>query len=91
MRLNPGVDYYEQKYQEQMLKKLQKKAQAIALELLPRSTSVRRKIFLSLFEQIELNVIHLSYEKYTLLPSISCLLPPALPSRTNFVIASNSP
>lgn len=35
---DPGVDYYEQKYQEQMLKKLQKKAQALGLELVPKST-----------------------------------------------------
>jgi len=35
---DPGVDYYEQKYQEQMLKKLQKKADSLGLELVPKST-----------------------------------------------------
>jgi hypothetical protein len=35
---DPGVDYYEQKYQELMLSKLQKKAQALGLELVPKST-----------------------------------------------------
>ena len=35
---DPGVDYYEQKYQSLMLKKLQKKAQALGLELVPKST-----------------------------------------------------
>ena len=35
---DPGVDYYEQKYQELMLTKLQKKAQALGLELVPKST-----------------------------------------------------
>ena len=35
---DPGVDYYEQKYQEQMLNKLQKKAQAFGLQLVPKST-----------------------------------------------------
>jgi len=35
---DPGVDYYEQKYQEQMLKKLQKKAESLGLELVPKST-----------------------------------------------------
>jgi hypothetical protein len=32
------VDYYEQKYQEQMLKKLQKKAESLGLELVPKLT-----------------------------------------------------
>ena len=35
---DPGVDYYEQKYQNLMLKKLQKKAEALGLELVPKST-----------------------------------------------------
>ena len=35
---DPGLDYYEQKYHEQMLTKLQKKAQAFGLELVPKST-----------------------------------------------------
>lgn len=35
---DPGADYYEQKYQEQMLNKLQKKAQAFGLQLVPKST-----------------------------------------------------
>ncbi len=35
---DPGVDYYEQKYQSLMRKKLQKKAQALGLELVPKSS-----------------------------------------------------
>jgi hypothetical protein len=35
---DPGVDYYEQKYQNLMLKKLQKKAESLGLELVPKST-----------------------------------------------------
>ncbi len=35
---DPGMDYYEQKYQQQLLKNLQKKAHALGLELVPKST-----------------------------------------------------
>jgi transposase len=35
---DPGVDYYEQKYQNHQLKKLQKKAESLGLELVPKST-----------------------------------------------------
>ena len=35
---DPGVDYYEQKYQDLMLKKLKQKAEALGLELVPKST-----------------------------------------------------
>ncbi|MBE9054416.1 IS110 family transposase [Nostocales cyanobacterium LEGE 11386] len=34
---DPGMDYYEQKYQELMLKNLQQQAQALGLELIPLS------------------------------------------------------
>ncbi|MEH2081221.1 MAG: hypothetical protein V7K89_14825 [Nostoc sp.] len=34
---DPGMDYYEQKYQELMLKNLKQKAQALGLELIPIS------------------------------------------------------
>jgi transposase len=34
---DPGMDYYEQKYQELILKNLQQKAQALGLELIPIS------------------------------------------------------
>ncbi|MDJ0697773.1 hypothetical protein [Mastigocoleus sp. MO_188.B34] len=34
---DPGMDYYEQKYQEQILKNLKKKAHSFGLELLPIS------------------------------------------------------
>ncbi len=33
-----GMDYYEQKYQDLMLKKLKQKAEALGLELVPKST-----------------------------------------------------
>ncbi|MDZ8239224.1 MAG: IS110 family transposase [Nostoc sp. ChiQUE01a] len=36
---DPGMDYYEQKYQELVLKNLRKKAQALGLELIPISHS----------------------------------------------------
>jgi hypothetical protein len=35
---DPGMDYYEQKYQDLMLKKLKQKAEALGLELVPKST-----------------------------------------------------
>ena len=35
--LDPGMDYYEQKYQEQVLKNLRNKANALGLELVPIS------------------------------------------------------
>ena len=35
---DPGMDYYEQKYQELVLKKLKKKAAAFDLQLVPKST-----------------------------------------------------
>ena len=35
---DPGMDYYEQKYQDLMLKKLKRKAEALGLELVPKST-----------------------------------------------------
>ena len=35
---DPGLDYYEQKYQSLMLKKLQKKAESLGLELVPKPT-----------------------------------------------------
>jgi hypothetical protein len=34
---DPGMDYYEQKYQELILKNLRQKAQALGLELIPIS------------------------------------------------------
>ena len=34
---DPGIEYYEQKYQELILKNLQKKAQAFGLQLVPKS------------------------------------------------------
>jgi predicted acetyltransferase len=34
---DPGMDYYEQKYNEQVLKNLRKKAHALGLELVPIS------------------------------------------------------
>lgn len=34
---DPGMDYYEQKYQDLMLKSLQKKADALGLQLVPKS------------------------------------------------------
>ena len=34
---DPGMEYYEQKYQELILKNLQKKAQAFGLQLVPKS------------------------------------------------------
>ncbi len=34
---DPGMDYYEQKYQELMLKNLQNKADALGLQLVPKS------------------------------------------------------
>ncbi|MEH1783158.1 hypothetical protein [Nostoc sp.] len=34
-----GMDYYEQKYQELILKNLRQKAQALGLELIPISCS----------------------------------------------------
>ena len=36
--VDPGMDYYEQKYQDLMLKNLKKKADALGLELVPKST-----------------------------------------------------
>ena len=33
---DPGMDYYEKKYQELMLKNLQKKADALGLQLVPK-------------------------------------------------------
>ncbi|QLE45897.1 IS110 family transposase (plasmid) [Nostoc sp. C052] len=38
---DPGMDYYEQKYQELILKHLQQKAQAFGLELIPISDSTQ--------------------------------------------------
>lgn len=35
---DPGMDYYEQRYQDLMLKKLKQKAEALGLELVPKST-----------------------------------------------------
>ena len=32
---DPGMDYYEQKYQERIIKNLQKKAQTLGLDLVP--------------------------------------------------------
>jgi hypothetical protein len=33
---DPGMDYYQQKYQELMLKNLQNKADALGLQLIPK-------------------------------------------------------
>lgn len=33
--VEPGVDYYEQRYRERMVNNLQKKAQALDIELIP--------------------------------------------------------
>jgi hypothetical protein len=35
--IDPGMDYYEQRYQDLILKNLQKKANALGLELVPKS------------------------------------------------------
>ena len=35
---DPGMDYYEQRYQEQALSNLRKKAQSLGFELVPQST-----------------------------------------------------
>ncbi|NEU81668.1 hypothetical protein [Nostoc sp. UIC 10630] len=37
--LDPDIDYYQQKYQEQVLKSLRNKANALGLELVPISPS----------------------------------------------------
>jgi hypothetical protein len=36
---HPGIDYYEQRYQEQILKRLQKKAQTLGFELVATSST----------------------------------------------------
>ena len=38
---DPGMDYYEQKYQEKIIKILQKKAQTLGLQLVPISQEER--------------------------------------------------
>ncbi len=35
--VDPGMDYYEQKYQDLMLKSLQKKAHALGFQLVPKT------------------------------------------------------
>jgi len=35
--IDPGMDYYEQQYQDLILQNLQKKANALGLELVPKS------------------------------------------------------
>lgn len=42
---DPGVDYYEQKYQEQVLNNLTKKAHALSLELVPKSQEQKNAPF----------------------------------------------
>ena len=37
--VDPGVDYYEQKYQERLIQSLAKKAHSLGFELIPQSTS----------------------------------------------------
>ena len=39
MLVDSGVDAYEQKYQERILKQLQQKAQALGFELVPQSAA----------------------------------------------------
>ncbi|BAY95611.1 hypothetical protein FDUTEX481_07198 [Tolypothrix sp. PCC 7601] len=34
--IDPGMDYYEQRYRERMVKNLHKKAQAFGFELIPQ-------------------------------------------------------
>ena len=36
---DPGMDYYEQRYQEQVLNHLKRKAQSLGFELVPQSTA----------------------------------------------------
>jgi predicted acetyltransferase len=38
---DPGMDYYEQKYNEQILKNLRNKAHALGLELVPISRDMQ--------------------------------------------------
>ncbi|MEH1814073.1 MAG: hypothetical protein V7K26_15790 [Nostoc sp.] len=42
---DPGMDYYEQKYQDLILKNLQKKAQAFGLQLVPKSQDKEEALF----------------------------------------------
>ncbi|MFN6572600.1 IS110 family transposase [Dendronalium sp. ChiSLP03b] len=44
---DPGMDYYEQKYQEQVLKNLRNKAHALGLELVPISQDTQNTPFFS--------------------------------------------
>lgn len=37
--VDPGVDYYEQKYQERLVQNLTKKAHSLGFELIPQSVS----------------------------------------------------
>jgi hypothetical protein len=38
--VDPGVDYYEQKYQQRLVRNLTKKAHSLGFELVPQSVSL---------------------------------------------------